>query len=104
MKNKKAIPVELPVMPKIAGIRWEQRYSRTLEDDNLGRWMRIGRVNGMTVAIITKIRVDPVRFTVHLPNNKGDESVGGFITALTEQEAMERAEKYICEYVSNFSA
>ena len=97
-------PVEPEVMQKIAGIRWEQRYSTTLDDDKLGRWMRIGRVNGMTVAIITKIKVEPVRFTVHLPNNKGDESVEGFITTLTEQEAMGKAEKYICEYASNFSA
>lgn len=96
--------LEPRVMRKIAGIRWEQRYSTTLDDDKLGRWMRIGRVNGMTVAIITKIKIEPVRFTVHLPNNKGDESVEGFITALTEQEAMERAEKYIVEYVSKFSA
>ena len=99
-------PVEPRVMRKIAGIQWEQRYSKTLDNDKFGRWMRIGRINGMTVAIITKAEVEnkPTRFVVKLPNNRGDESLQNNIILLSENEAMNEAEKYIAKYVSNFSA
>ena len=97
----KAIPIEPPVMQKITGIRWEQRYSTTLEDDEQGRWMRLGRINGMTVAIILKVQE---RFIVKLPNNRSDESLENAIIVTSEQEAMLEAEKYIAKYVSNFSA
>ena len=93
-------------MPKIAGIVWEQRYSKTLDNDKFGRWMRIGRINEMTVAIITKAEVEnkPTRYVVRLPNNTGNESLQNDIITLSENEAMLEAEKYIAKYVSNFTA
>ena len=42
------IPVEQQVMPKISPIIWEKRYSETEDSDKHNRWMRIGRINGMT--------------------------------------------------------
>ncbi len=93
--------LEAQVMQKIAGIRWENRYSTTSEDDKMGRWMRLGRINGMTVAIILKAKE---RFIVKLPNNKSDESLENAIIVTSENEAMLEAEKYIAKYVSNFSA
>ena len=98
--------LEKLVMPKIAGIVWEQRYSKTLDNDKFGRWMRIGRINEMTVAIITKAEVEnkPTRYVVRLPNNTGNESLQNDIITLSENEAMLEAEKYIAKYVSNFTA
>jgi len=93
--------LEAQVMQKIAGIRWESRYSTTLEDDKMGRWMRLGRINGMTVAIILKAKE---RFIVKLPNNKSYESLENAIIVTSENEAMLEAEKYIAKYVSNFFA
>ena len=84
-----------------AGIDWEKRYSLSLHNDKQGRWMRIGRINGMTVAIITKAND---KFLVRVPNNKGDESLVNGIIATSEQEAMLKGKEYIAEYVSNFSA
>lgn len=89
------------VMQKIAGIQWESRYSTTLKDDERGRWMRIGRINGMTVAIILK---EKERFLIKLPNNSGDESLENHIIATDLGQGMLDAEKYIAKYVSNFSA
>jgi len=100
----KANPVVNRVMPKIAGIIWEQRYSKTLDNDKFGRWMRIGRINGMTIATITKAEVEnkPTRYVVRLPNDTGDESLQNDLITLSENEAMLEAEKYIAKYVSNF--
>jgi hypothetical protein len=92
--------IEPLVKPKIAGIQWESRYSTTLKDDERGRWMRIGRINGMTVAIILKAKE---RFLIKLPNNKGDESLENCIIATDLGQGMLDAEKYIAKYVSNFS-
>jgi len=93
--------VEARVMRKIAGIRWESRYSTTLKDDERGRWMRIGKINGMTVAIILKAKE---RFLIKLPNNRGDESLENCIIVTDLGQGMLEAEKYIAKYVSNFSA
>ena len=95
-----SIPIEALVKPKIAGIQWESRYSTTLKDDERGRWMRIGRINGMTVAIILKAKE---RFLIKLPNNSGDESLQSHIIATDLGQGMLEAEKYIAKYVSNFS-
>lgn len=86
-------------------IVWEQRYSRTLNNDKFGRWMRIGRINGMTVAIITKAEVEnkPTRYVVKLPNNTGNESLQNNIITSSENDAMLESEKYIVEYVSNLT-
>lgn len=100
-RQPKAVGVQQQVIQKIAGIRWESRYSATLEDDKMGRWMRLGRINGMTVAIILKAKE---RFIVKLPNNKSDESLENAIIVTSENEAMLEAEKYIAKYVSNFFA
>lgn len=94
-----SVGVQLEVMPKIAGIRWESRYSTTLKDDERGRWMRIGRINGMTVAIILKAKE---RFLIKLPNNRSDESLENHIIATDLGQGMLEAEKYIAKYVSNF--
>lgn len=85
-------------------IVWEKRYSKTLDNDRFGRWMRIGRVNGATVAIMSKVEVPnkPISFMVKLPNNKSDESLETSIMASDEKEAMLNAEKYIIEYINNF--
>ena len=106
VSKHEGIDHELRVMPKIAGIVWEQRYSKTLDNDKFGRWMRIGRINEMTVAIITKAEVEnkPTRYVVRLPNNTGNESLQNDIITLSENEAMLEAEKYIAKYVSNFTA
>jgi len=87
----------------IAGIVWEKRYSTTEADDKFGRWMRIGRINDMTIAIIIKaVHLEKIKYVVKLPNNKGDESLQSDIMANSENEAMLAAEKHIAEYVANF--
>lgn len=88
---------------KIAPIIWEKRYSTTEADDKFGRWMRIGRINEMTVAIITKaVHLEKIKYVLRLPNNKGDESLQSDITTNSENEAMLEAEKFIAGYVANF--
>ena len=88
---------------KIASIVWEKRYSTTEADDRFGRWMRIGRINDMTVAIVIKaVHLEKIKYVVKLPNNKGDESLQSDIMANSENEAMLAAEKHIAEYVANF--
>jgi hypothetical protein len=88
---------------KIADIIWEKRYSVTEADDGFGRWMRIGRINDMTVAIITKaVHLEKTKYVVKLPNNKGDESLQSDIIVNSENEAMLEAEKFIAGYVANF--
>ncbi|MCK9209228.1 MAG: hypothetical protein M0P61_00190 [Ignavibacteriaceae bacterium] len=88
---------------KIAPIIWEKRYSTTEADDKFGRWMRIGRINEMTVAIITKaVHLEKIKYVVKLPNNKGDESLQSDIIVNSENEAMLEAEKFIAGYVANF--
>ena len=87
----------------IAGIVWEKRYSTTEADDRFGRWMRIGKINDMTVAICIKaVHLEKIKYVVKLPNNKGDESLQSDIMANSENEAMLAAEKHIAEYVANF--
>ncbi len=88
---------------KVAEIQWEKRYSRTLDNDKFGRWMRIGRINNITVAIMQKVESDglPVRFLVRLPNNRGDESLQNNIVDLYERAAMEEAQKYIRKYIND---
>lgn len=86
---------------KIADMVWESRYSYTSADDKFGRWMRIGRINNMTVAIITKVKMGE-RFLVKLPNCRGDESIENCLILHTEEEAKKEAVKYIRKYVSNF--
>lgn len=89
--------------PPIAGIVWEKRYSATEADDRFGRWMRIGRINEMTVAIITKaVHLEKIKYVLRLPNNKGDESLQSDIITNSENEAMLEAEKFIAGYVANF--
>jgi len=78
-------------------IIWEMRYSDNVDNDRLGRWMRLGRIDGMTVAIITKVRD---RFLVTLPNNKGDESLQNSIIMLSVSEAITQTEKHIAKYIS----
>ena len=84
-------------------IEWEKRYSLTLDDDKMGRWMRIGRINGMTVAIMTKVKferegINEIRFLTKLPNNTGNESIQNNIVSLTEGEALAESERYIIKY------
>lgn len=96
-KVNKAVP------NKIAGIIWEKRYSTTEADDRFGRWMRIGRINEMTVAIITKaVHLEKVKYVVKLPNDRADESLQSNIMVNSENEAMLEAEKFIAGYVANF--
>ncbi len=88
---------------KIAPIIWEKRYSDTSTDDKFGRWMRIGRINEMTVAIITKaVHLERIKYVLRLPNGKGDESLQSDIITNSENEAMLEAEKFIAGYVANF--
>jgi len=88
---------------KIAGIIWEKRYSITEADDKFGRWMRIGRINDMTVAIITKVEsVGKIKFVVKLPNIKGDETLQNNLLVDSEDEAMIEAGEYIRGYADNF--
>jgi len=81
-------------------IRWEQRYSTTSEDDKFGRWMRIGRVNGMTLAIITKVKGEFLtKFVIALPNINGNESIHGHLIRQTEEGAINDAERHIIDYI-----
>ena len=99
--------VEALVRPKIGEVKWENRYSTTLENDKMGRWMRIGRVNSMTIAIITKATNDETketRFVVKVPNDNSDESIQTHYLTMTEDGAKERAETHIKKYISKFFA
>lgn len=78
-------------MIAFAPIIWEERYSNTSEDDKYNRWMRIGRINGMTFAIITKVKSkETTRYLLRFPNMTGDESLSSDLICETELEAKSR--------------
>ena len=84
-------------------IIWENRYSNNEENDKFGRWMRIARVNGITMAMITKVGIEPIKYLVQLPNNGDSESLLGTIIALTEAEAKRQAEEHIKKFIKRLN-
>jgi hypothetical protein len=52
-------------------IKWIERYSFTDEPDEMGRWARMGVVNGITICWISKVK-DKYCTDMHLPTRLSD--------------------------------
>lgn len=88
---------------EIAKIQWEHRYSTTDESDKFDRWIRLGRIKNMTVAIIVKVKIkEKVNYVLKVPNNTILETLTNKLIFNTEADAKEEANNYIHDYISNF--
>lgn len=52
-------------------IKWIERYSFTDEPDEMGRWARMGTVNGITICWISKVQ-DRYCTNMYLPTRLSD--------------------------------
>lgn len=52
-------------------IKWIEKYSSTEEPDEMGRWARMGIVNGITICTISKVK-DRYCSHMYLPTRLSD--------------------------------